>query len=67
MSVKLERKSRLFKGKDRTERTAWWLVEVNPLKAPLIEREKKNSRWLDFTHYGKIIDSGYGEPPIRLL
>ena len=57
---------KLFKGFDDSGEPAWWLVKLYKLKAPIFDRKRKTGR-IDFTDFGQIINSGYGQPPEGLV
>ena len=58
--------NKLFRGIDDTGREAWWLIKIDKLKAPIFDRQRKNGR-IDFTDFGEIINSGYGEIPQEII
>lgn len=52
----------LVKGKDTTNRQAWYYVMVEKSKKHLFE-EVEGSQPLNLTDYGQILHSGYGDEP----
>lgn len=52
----------LVKGKDTTNRAAWYYVLVEKTKKDMFENIE-GSQSLNLTDYGNILFSGYGEEP----
>lgn len=56
----------LVKGKDTTNRAAWYYVLVDKAKKDIFENIDGNQP-LNLSHYGTILFSGYGEePPLEM-
>ena len=52
----------LIRGKDTTNRRAWYYLLVEKTKKRLFENDVKSSQ-MQLTDYGTIVYSGYGENP----
>ena len=51
----------LFFGNDYTGQRAYYFLEVNPLKAPQLEKALSDGKIFELKEYGDIILSGYGD------
>lgn len=57
----------LIMGADDTGRMAWYHLQTDKRRKPMVEKAIKDKLNVELTELGTILDSGYGEPPKALL
>ncbi len=44
-------------------KAAWWILQLEPLKASIFEKDVALGRALALDRYGAVLEKGYGENP----